>query len=452
MSTTLGWFGIVRLGLVQMALGGIVALATSTLNRVMVVELLLPATLPGLLFGIHYAAEMLRPRWGHGSDKGGKRTPWIIGGMAVLALSGVGAAGSIALMSTNTTVGIACAVLAYIGIGIGAGAAGTSLLVLVAKLTAPERKATAAAIVWTLMISGTALAAGFAGYMLAPFSMERLIGVSAAISAIAFAIAVIAIWGVERRVVDGAEKPKEKPAHSFIEAMKDVMSERDARRMTIFIFISMLAFSAQELLLEPFAGSVFGLTPAETAQLFGMHRAGIVLGMVMGGLIGIFSAKSTSLGRYWVAGGCFASSAGLFALAAVGLGAEAAYLTGVVFTLGIANGIYAVAAIGTMISMANIGKGSREGVRMGMWGAAQAVAFGLGGVIGTASVDVARAALGSAAAAYSLMFIIQGVLFAFSTYLAFRLTAATQAPADSHHEPEPSQLTNAPLRVHPEQV
>jgi BCD family chlorophyll transporter-like MFS transporter len=452
MSTTLGWFGIVRLGLVQMSLGGIVALATSTLNRVMVVELLLPATLPGLLFGIHYAAEMLRPRWGHGSDKGGKRTPWIIGGMAVLALSGVGAAGSIALMSTNTTAGIACAVLAYIGIGIGAGAAGTSLLVLVAKSTAPDRKATAAAIVWTLMISGTALAAGFAGFMLAPFSMERLIAVSASISAIAFTIAVLAIWGVERRVIDTAEKPKEKPAHSFIEAMKDVLSERDARRMTIFIFISMLAFSAQELLLEPFAGSVFGLTPAETAKLFGSHRAGIVLGMVAGGLLGIFSAKSNSLGRYWVAGGCFASSAGLFALAAVGLGAESGFLKSVVFSLGVANGIYAVAAIGTMISMASIGKGSREGVRMGMWGAAQAVAFGLGGVVGTASVDIARVALGSAAAAYSLLFIIQGVLFAFSTYLAFRLTAAAQAPTESHRDTELSHQTNAPLRVHPEQV
>ncbi len=71
MPNYLGWFGIIRLGLVQMSLGGIIALATSTLNRVMVVELALPATLPGLLFGIHYAAEMLRPRWGHGSDKGG---------------------------------------------------------------------------------------------------------------------------------------------------------------------------------------------------------------------------------------------------------------------------------------------------------------------------------------------------------------------------------------------
>ena len=88
-SRTLGWFGIVRLGLVQAALGAIVVLTTSTLNRVMVVELALPALLPGLLVALHYAVQMTRPRMGYGSDVGGRRTPWIVGGMAVLALGGV---------------------------------------------------------------------------------------------------------------------------------------------------------------------------------------------------------------------------------------------------------------------------------------------------------------------------------------------------------------------------
>ena len=60
----LGWLGIVRLGLVQTALGAIVVLTTSTLNRVMVVELALPAILPGALVAMHYAVQILRPRLG----------------------------------------------------------------------------------------------------------------------------------------------------------------------------------------------------------------------------------------------------------------------------------------------------------------------------------------------------------------------------------------------------
>jgi BCD family chlorophyll transporter-like MFS transporter len=186
----------------------------------------------------------------------------------------------------------------------------------------------------------------------------------------------------------------------------------------------MLAFSAQELLLEPFAGAVFGLTPGETAKLFGTHRSGIVLGMVLGAIVGSLSRRSATAGRFWVAGGCFASAIGLFALASVGIGGAGAFLKTVVFALGIANGTYAVAAIGTMISLASLGKGAREGTRMGLWGAAQAIAFGCGGVVGTAAVDVARHVLRSPAAAYSLLFALQGVLFILASGLAIRLTSA----------------------------
>ena len=70
----LSWFGIIRLGLVQTALGAIVVLTTSTLNRIMVVELALPAMLPGLLVGLHYAMQVFRPRLGYGSDLGGRRS------------------------------------------------------------------------------------------------------------------------------------------------------------------------------------------------------------------------------------------------------------------------------------------------------------------------------------------------------------------------------------------
>ena len=73
--TALSWIGIIRLGLVQTGLGAVVVLTTSTLNRVMVVELAMPAILPGALVAIHYAWQAFRPAWGHGSDIGGRRTP-----------------------------------------------------------------------------------------------------------------------------------------------------------------------------------------------------------------------------------------------------------------------------------------------------------------------------------------------------------------------------------------
>ncbi|TXM92357.1 BCD family MFS transporter, partial [Methylobacterium sp. WL122] len=72
-SSGFSWMQIVRLGLVQTALGAVVVLMTSTINRVMVVELALPAIVPGALVALHYAVQVLRPRWGYGSDFGGRR-------------------------------------------------------------------------------------------------------------------------------------------------------------------------------------------------------------------------------------------------------------------------------------------------------------------------------------------------------------------------------------------
>ena len=81
----LSWVDITRMGLVQLCLGAVVVLTTSTLNRLMVVELALPAVLPGLLVALHYGIQITRPNWGYRSDTCGNRTRWIVGGMAVLS-------------------------------------------------------------------------------------------------------------------------------------------------------------------------------------------------------------------------------------------------------------------------------------------------------------------------------------------------------------------------------
>ncbi|MEY4862114.1 MAG: hypothetical protein RLZ51_209, partial [Pseudomonadota bacterium] len=192
-----GWLHIARLGLVQMALGAIVVLTTSTINRVMVVELALPALLPGLLVGLHYAMQGLRPRMGHGSDVGGRRTPWILGGMLVLAMGGLGAAGATALLSVSTLLGTLAAALAFATIGVGVSACGTNLLVLLAKRVAPSRRAAAATTVWLMMIFGFALTAGLAGKLLDPYSPARLVMVTGAVSLIAVIVTVLALWGLE---------------------------------------------------------------------------------------------------------------------------------------------------------------------------------------------------------------------------------------------------------------
>ena len=80
----MSWWQLTRLGFVQAAIGAVVVMLTTTINRVIVVELGLPALIPGVLVALHFAVQLyLRPRLGHDSDGHGRRTPWIVGGMLV---------------------------------------------------------------------------------------------------------------------------------------------------------------------------------------------------------------------------------------------------------------------------------------------------------------------------------------------------------------------------------
>jgi MFS transporter, BCD family, chlorophyll transporter len=419
----LGWLGILRLGLVQTALGAIVVLTTSTLNRVMVVELALPALVPGALVALHHLLQMLRPRLGHGSDGGGRRTPWIVGGMAVLALGGIAAALATAWMESNLAAGLALAVVAFAMIGVGVGAAGTTLLALLAKQVAPELRAAAATIVWVMMIAGFIVTAGVAGHHLDPFSPARLVGVATVVCSSAFLLALVAVRNVERvarEAFAGEDAPVVRPA--FGTALREVWAEPQARRFTVFVFVSMLAYSAQDLILEPFAGLVFGLTPGASTRLSGVQNAGVLCGMLLVGLLssGIGGVRFGSL-RAWTIGGCIASAAALAGLALSGFVGPAWPLQASVFALGAANGAFAVAAIGSMMALASAAPPGSEGIHMGLWGAAQAIAFAAGGLVGTGAVDVARAVLASDVDAYALVFAAEALLFLVASQLAARV-------------------------------
>ena len=159
----LSWGGILRLGLVQMALGSIVVLTTATMNRVMVVELAMPAVLPGMLVALYYGTQFLRPRFGHGADMGGRRAPWIVGGIVTLAIGALAASLSLMLMGTAPGWGIAAAVPAFVLIGLGIGAGGTNLLALLASRVDPARQAAAGSAVWIMMIAGLAVTGIVAG-------------------------------------------------------------------------------------------------------------------------------------------------------------------------------------------------------------------------------------------------------------------------------------------------
>ncbi len=413
---TLSWISIVRLGLVQMALGAVVVLTTSTLNRLMVVELALPAVLPGLLIALHYGIQITRPNWGFLSDTGGHRTRWIIGGMVALALGAMGAALGVLLFESSFAAAMALSVVAYALIGVGVGASGTSLLALLATATAPHRRAAAATITWLMMIAGIAITAGTVGAFLDPYTPALLLRIVAIVTGGAIALTILAVWGIEGRV---DAQPRQAEKTRFRDGIAEIWAEPAARNFTIFVFLSMTAYFMQELILEPYAGLVFAFTPGQSTSLSGAQNGGVFLGMLTVGI----TATGLRIGslRNWVIAGCLGSAGSLAVISLLGGMAIPTTLTPAVVALGFFNGMFAVAAIGSMMALAGRGREAREGTRMGLWGAAQAVAAGFGGLLGAAAVDIMRLAVQSDATAFGAVFLAEAALFVIAALLALRV-------------------------------
>lgn len=423
----IGWFTIIRLGAVQAAIGAMVMLATSLLNRVMVVEYGIAAAIPAALVAWHYAVQLSRPLWGHRSDRAARRSPWIVGGLSILALGILAAIDATVMLAGGGILPFALAITGFTMIGFGVGMAGTALLALLASRVSEARKPASAAISWTMMVAGIVIAAGVSGAWLDPFSEVRLAVVTSLVVLAAFCTAMLALAGVEANSRPVAPARGDAAQPDFGATLRAIWADTQARRFTGFVFVSMIAYSMQDLVLEPFAGLMFGFTPGQSTSLAGVQHSGILVGMLLAGLGGTLHARRYGQNpRLWIMLGCFGSAAmlaGLALAASVGPGWP---LAANVFGLGFTNGIFAVAAVGAMLGMASDGSGS-EGARMGVWGAAQAIAFGSGGLAGAMIVDLLRSR-GPDSLAFTTVFAAEAAMFVIAALVAVG-TRLTRTPS-----------------------
>lgn len=408
---TLGWGGLARLCLANAAIGGLSALPVNLFNRLMTVELALPALLPGLLVALHYAVQLTRPYYGYRSDAYGGRTPFIVGGVAVVGAGLILTAYGIAYVA-DPTLAIAVWIVSYMMIGFGIGAAGTSFLALLATAAEGRRKGAAATVAWLMLIAGAIAASIGTGIALKPYSPDRLMAVVPVVALVALGLALLATWRVERQlgVVPAPSEPALGPA------LRATWADPAARAFTGFVLLSILAFYLSELVLEPFAGHVHGLTPDASTKLSGGKDGAALIGMLAAG-----AASTLGWGtlRNWAVIGCVMSALGL-----LGLGAGLA-LVPFTMVLGFGNGLFVVGAIGSMMRLAAEDEGA-TGTRMGVFGAAQAVAAGVAGLLATGTLDLARTAMPDAAA-YGTVFTIEAFLFLAAALMAVRILGGVRS-------------------------
>jgi BCD family chlorophyll transporter-like MFS transporter len=249
--------------------------------------------------------------------------------------------------------------------------------------------------------------------VLDPYSPARLLVIVACVTAGAVILTALAVPGLEK----GALPVKEKARQPLREGIAEIWAEPQARQFTLFVFLSMVAYFMQELILEPYAGLVFGLTPGQTTSLSGAQNGGVFVGMLAVGI----AATGLGIGslRTWVAGGCIGSAAVLAAIGLIGP-LQLNLILPLTILLGVCNGVFAVAAIGAMMALAGQGRGDREGTRMGLWGAAQSVAAGMGGLSGAVAVDALRRVL-APDMAFATVFMVEAALFLVAAGMALRV-------------------------------
>ena len=129
--------------------------------------------------------------------------------------------------------------------------------------------------------------------------------------------------------------------------------------------------------------------------------------------------------------GCAASGVAVASLLCAALIGPQWPLRSSVIALGVSNGVFAVASIGSMMALAGQGEPGSSGVRMGLWGAAQAFGFALGGLLATSLVDSARSLFASASGAFALVFGIEALLFLLAAGMLAARNGARDERSDS---------------------
>ncbi len=378
---------ILRLSLFQVSVGMALVLITGTLNRVMIVELGVPAWFVALMVALPVVFAPLRALIGFRSDIhisafGWRRVPFIwtgtmlqYGGLAILPfslliLSGTGEGPMI--------FGQLGAGLAFLLIGAGLHTTQTAGLALASDLARPEVRPRVVALLFVMLLVGMFFSALLFGWLLTDFGPLTLIRVIQSAAVITLCLNVVALWKQEPR---GEPRYREESKHTnFRDALAELRAEPQSRRLLVAVGLGTAGFTMQDILLEPFGGQILGLSVSATTTLTAMLAGGMLLAFAM-------SAKRLGQGMNPNRLAAYGALLGVVAFALIGF-VSAVKLTSLftfgVILIGIGGGLF---AMGTLTAAMAMSSEHNRGLALGAWGAVQATATGIAIALGGALRD-----------------------------------------------------------------
>lgn len=425
----------VRLGAFPLAYGLSGALIGGTLNRVMIAELGVPASLVAFLFTIPLFISPVRVWFGYRSDGfpilGRRREPYMVIG-AILIGGGVIAATAVAVnFHRSTAVLFGAELLAFLLYGLGRNLGHTTYQALVAERFSGTQRSRAITFYEVVTLLGAVAGAGWIGRALEHYEPGRLVTVAVAVGAAVVALALIAAPGQERRGAATESAAAQARGIPFPQVFREfVLADPQVRRLFLVVICTFIGTLAQDVLLEPYGALVLGMSVGETTRLTMYWGLGVLTSMLLSGALLLRWIGPLRLMRVGIA----ASAVVFAAVVLSGLLARPGAFKAIVYIMGLGTGLAGAGMLGSVIACTTP---VRAGLLMGVWGVANMLGHALGSLMGGGIVDVVRAATGNALAAYSTVFVLEVAILLVALGLSFRLDfaasrAGREAAADAH--------------------
>ncbi|MFM1859114.1 MAG: hypothetical protein RL133_614 [Pseudomonadota bacterium] len=426
---------LLRLSLFQVSVGMAMVLLLGTLNRVMIVELKVPTTLVAIMVALPILFAPFRALIGfhsdrHRSELGWRRVPYIwrgtmaqFGGFAIMPFALLVLAGAGQAAHAPIWVGYVAAGAAFLLVGAGLHTVQTAGLALATDLTAEHSKPRMVGLMYVTLLLGMAISAVAFGYLLTDYSHGRLIQVIQGAAVTTLVLNTVALWKQEPRNRARAMQSLDQEA-SFFDSMKRLAPTTPQRLWLLTIFTGTLAFTMEDVLLEPYGGEVLGLSVSATTYL----TATLALGSLLG-----FWWASERLGRQacpyrltqlgaWVGVPSF-----VVVMLAAPLQSHLLFSVAV-FGIGLGAGLFGHGTLtATILSAPN----GQSGLALGLWGALQATAAGLGMASGGILKDLAGHVL-SPGPSYAVVYALELVLLGLTLMLLRTTPINTQGQSRGH--------------------
>lgn len=374
---------LLRLALFQVTVGMALVMLVGTLNRVMIVELAVPATLVAGMLALPVVFAPLRTIIGFRSDThvsalGLRRIPYIwkgtlyqFGGFAImpfalLVLSGYGDA-----VDAPRWIGLSSAALAFLLVGAGVHIVQTTGLALATDLVPERDQPKVVGLMYVMLLFGMVISALAYGLLLENYSPGRLIQVIQGSAVLTVALNLLAIWKQEARSRERARRMEITRHPTFAEAWRELVAHTGMKKLLTVIGLGTFGFGMADVLLEPYGGQALGFSVAETTRLTALLATGTLIGFAIASRVLGRGGSAIELGRLGALVGVPGFAAIVLSSMLVG---PALFLAGTLAT-GVGAGLFGHATLTATIRAA---PRDRIGLSLGAWGAVQATCAGIG--------------------------------------------------------------------------